>query len=84
MRTTPDDSIDWWATDPSLRVIETVAEADGIDPEACHPPLNDVVDPSALDQIFPESGPAAPFRQVSFEYRGYAVTVHSDGRVTLE
>ncbi|MFC7215735.1 HalOD1 output domain-containing protein [Saliphagus sp. GCM10025334] len=84
MYVAPDDAPDSWATDPSLRVVETVAEADGIDPEACYPPLNDVVDPAALDQIFLETGPAAPFRQVSFEYRGYDVTVHSDDRVTLE
>ncbi|UTF52719.1 HalOD1 output domain-containing protein [Natronosalvus rutilus] len=80
----PDDAIGSWATDPSLRVIETVAKADGIAPHACNPPLNDVVDPSALDQLFMGTGPAASFKQVSFEYRGYAITVHSDGRVTLE
>ncbi|WP_252698574.1 HalOD1 output domain-containing protein [Natronosalvus vescus] len=72
-----------WATDPSLRVTEAVSDVDGIDPDACEPPLYTVIDPTALDQLIESPG---IFRRgfVSIRYRGYDVTVTADGQVDLE
>ncbi|MDS0474488.1 hypothetical protein NDO75_05750 [Natrinema sp. 1APR25-10V2] len=68
-----------------MRVVRAVAEADGVDPVDLQPPLNDVVNASALDRLFEPPGNGAVRRgRVSFDYRGYDVTVHSSGRVSLE
>ncbi|MFP8957077.1 HalOD1 output domain-containing protein [Natrialbaceae archaeon A-CW3] len=72
-----------WATKPSLRVLEAVSDADGIDPDACEPPLYTVIDPVALDQLVESPGISRRGR-VSFRYRGYDVTVTADGEVSLE
>ncbi|NHN47914.1 hypothetical protein G9464_09925 [Halostella sp. JP-L12] len=72
-----------WA--PSSRVIESVAEAEGVDPVALDPPLNAVVDLDALDELFSQTGgvPRASGR-VEFEYCDYHVVVEGDGAVTVE
>ncbi|SEW14210.1 HalOD1 output domain-containing protein [Natrinema salifodinae] len=68
----------------SIRVVETVAAADGIDPLDVSPPLHDVIDPSALDALFePTQAGHRPGGTVTFAYRGHWVRVESDGRVTL-
>ena len=69
----------------SLCLLKRVAEADGVDPVELDPPLNDVVDAVALDRLF-ESTPRDDRTRrgsVSFRYRDYDVTVHSDGCVEL-
>jgi hypothetical protein len=76
------------ASDPSAseRVIEQVAEAEGVSPTALSRPLNEVVDPEALDALFepqPDGRPRNKGR-VEFEYYGYAVSVDADGSVTIE
>ncbi|TYL36998.1 hypothetical protein CV102_19800 [Natronococcus pandeyae] len=70
----------------SMRVLETIGEADGVDPIDLEPPLNDVVDASALDLLFePTTGDdMTRHGRVSFTYRTHDVTVYSDGRVELE
>ncbi|RQH02543.1 HalOD1 output domain-containing protein [Natrarchaeobius oligotrophus] len=70
---------------PSLRVIETVASADGVDPVDLEPPLTDVVDPTALDALFEPTTKIDSSRRgrVTFRYRGYRVTVDSSGHVEL-
>lgn len=70
---------------PSLRVVEAVAAADGVDPADLEPPLHAVVDSVALDRLFDATGDETPSRRgrVRFQYRGYDVTVHSSGRVEL-
>ncbi|MFC4541313.1 HalOD1 output domain-containing protein [Halosolutus amylolyticus] len=80
-RTDPPRSAD----SPSLRVVEAVADADGVDPTDVEPPLHDAVDAAALDRLFESTARATPRTgRVSFSYRGYDVTVHADGRVELE
>ncbi|MDJ1434317.1 HalOD1 output domain-containing protein [Halostagnicola sp. A-GB9-2] len=37
---------------PSLRVVERVAEADGVDPVDLEPPLHGIVDTGALERLF--------------------------------
>lgn len=61
-------------------IVETVAEATGRDPRSLHPPLNDVVDPDALEQLIDGDG----LTRVSFEYSGRTVVVDGDGRVTVD
>lgn len=36
---------------PSLRVLEEIADAEDVTPAALEPPLDDVVDPAALDRF---------------------------------
>ncbi|NGM70538.1 hypothetical protein G6M89_16275 [Natronolimnobius sp. AArcel1] len=71
---------------PSLRVLERIAEADGVDLVDMEPPLHDVVDTDALDRLFESTHQDGPIRRgsVSFRYREHDVTVHADGRVVLE
>jgi len=67
------------------RIIETVAEADDVDPTSMTPPLADVIDPDALNELV-EHGTDDSDRtfEVRFSYRGYEVVVTDDGDVELE
>lgn len=63
---------------PSLQVVEAVARREGIPATELSPPLYEVVDTDALDELLSsdptrENGPL----RVSFEYRGYDVSVES-------
>lgn len=70
--------------EPSTRVVEAIAEAEGVDPVALDPPLNAVIDLDALDELFsPNSGVPRPSGRVEFEYDGYDVVVEG-GAVTVE
>ncbi|WP_135820177.1 HalOD1 output domain-containing protein [Halostella litorea] len=70
---------------PSERVVESVAEAEGVDPVDLTPPLNDVVDLDALDALFaPVGGVPRAVGRVEFRYDGYVVVVEADGSVTVE
>ena len=71
--------------EPSTRVVEAIAEAEGVDPVALDPPLNAVIDLDALDELFsPTSGVPRPSGRVEFEYDHYEVVVEGDGAVTVE
>ncbi|MFD1563958.1 HalOD1 output domain-containing protein [Haloarchaeobius amylolyticus] len=78
------------AKPPSQAVIETVADAEGVQSVELAPPqyesLHAVVDPAALDALFAErpTGAPRPGGTVSFPFCGYWVTVGHDGAVTLE
>ena len=63
-------------------VVTAVARVAGVDPLSLDPPLAEVVNPDALDALFAGRPEAAG--TVTFEYAGYAVAVHSDGRVDVE
>jgi len=68
---------------PSLRVVEAVADADGVDPVRLDPPLHSAIDPEALDRLF-EPTPTGPRAgTVRFSYRDHDVTVHPDGTVDV-
>jgi len=67
-------------------VVETVADAEGVDPLDLEP-LSRVVDTEALDALF---GPQLtigsvpqPVSEISFEYHGYEVCVSAVGTVSL-
>lgn len=72
-------------TPPSQLVVETIAEADSVDPVDLDSSLYEAIDPDALDQIFA----ATPLNgrmdgEVTFPYEGYDVTVSGDGYVSVE
>ena len=67
---------------PSMRVVDRVAAAEGVDPSELRPQLYEVVDPSSLDRLFAPSDRAAA--SVTFAYAGHEVTVGSDGSVRLD
>lgn len=74
----------------SQAVVEAVSEREGVDLTEFEPPefdpLYTVVDPEALDALFAPThgGEERTDGSVTFEYEGYTVTVHSDGRVELQ
>lgn len=63
---------------PSTAVVEAVATARAVDPTEL-PPLNDHIDPDALDQLVQETSSV----QVSFVYDGADVFVTSDGAIRV-
>jgi hypothetical protein len=71
------------ADEPSVAVVMAVAAREGVDPTELSPPLNDVVDPDALDALFAGSDDES-IGSLTFDYRGYSVEVRSDGRVHVE
>jgi hypothetical protein len=62
----------------STRVLETVAEREGVETTDLPSRLYDVVDPDALDSVF-----TADVGHLTFPYCGYRITVHADGRIEL-
>lgn len=69
----------------SEAVVEAVADAENISASDVRPPLYEVIDPDALDDLF-----AARFSTVDrtngrivFPYCGYEVTVYGNGEVTV-
>lgn len=69
----------------SISVILAVADVSGMDPNE-QKPLNDVVDPEALDDLFARAQESAGGETdcVSFTYSGFRVTVYRDGEVVLQ
>ena len=76
---------DFTRSNPSLAVIERIAQLEGTDPIELTPPLYTAVDPDALDSLFHSAttDEPNPSGRVSFAYRGYDVTVRSDGAVSV-
>ncbi|WP_306060866.1 HalOD1 output domain-containing protein [Natronococcus wangiae] len=70
---------------PRLHVLEAIVDAEDVSPTALEPPLNDVVDPAALDRLFEPTAADDSVRggHVSFRYRGCDVTISSDGNIKL-
>lgn len=61
---------------PSTRIIEAIAEREGVDQTEL-PPLFDTVDPEALDTL------AADGVGISFDYAGYRIEV-IDGKMIIQ
>lgn len=73
------------ATDSlSITVVESVAEAAGVDPVDL-PPLYTAIDPDALDQLFGKRlvSDTTAVGSVRFVYDGYEVTASAGGDVTV-
>lgn len=74
-------TLDYHHDSPSLRVVDALAAATGTDPLDLEP-LYHVVDPEALDRLFRTDSSVSAC--VRFEYDDHAVTVRSDGTVTVD
>lgn len=70
----------------SAEVVERVAEREGVRPTHLSEPLNDYVDPDALDALFDDTGEPRTSREgsVEFTYRGYKIVARSSGSVAVE
>lgn len=70
---------------PTQKVVERVAAAEGVSPEELTPPLFEVIDPDALDQLFGNTTTAGRMEgQTMFTYKGYEITVSGDGHVAVD
>lgn len=69
---------------PHEVVVRSVAAVEGCSPLEL-PPLSTVVDPDALDQLFGPTvkGPRRGDGVITFDYRGYEVTLYSHGVITV-
>lgn len=68
----------------SNAVVERVAAAEGVDPRELDVPLNEVIDPDALDSLFaPTSKGPRPVGKVTFAFCGHTVVVAGDRTVSL-
>lgn len=70
---------------PSMCLVIAVAEISGADPMK-QPPLNDVVDPEALDDLFDgvSRTDGSDLDQVSLSYAGYRVTLYGDDGMVIQ
>ncbi|WP_164471144.1 HalOD1 output domain-containing protein [Halorubrum sp. CSM-61] len=68
-------------TPPSVRVVESVADALETAPEELGP-LYEAIDPDALDRLF-ESPHRFASGRVTFAFEGRTVTVDADGRIDV-
>ncbi|WP_231188348.1 HalOD1 output domain-containing protein [Haladaptatus sp. DYF46] len=59
----------------TVAVVTAMTEVNGTKPVT---PLYEAIDPDALENLYRHGSP-----EVSFEYAGYHVTVHSDRTVTV-
>jgi len=67
------------------RIVQKVADAEGVDPMALQPRLYDVIDPESLERLFKDSQRArASDLSVQFEYNGLIVQIDADGDISLE
>lgn len=65
----------------SDRVVAAIADRESVNPCDLEPRLYDVIDPDALDTLFRSAGMTG---EVAFTYRGYEITVRSDGELILD
>lgn len=78
----PLEIFDWTKfNSPTIAVVTAVAEEADVDPVTIEP-LNEVVDPEALDNIFasmsyPQGSPNA---SIEFTYQNYRILVKANGR----
>jgi len=66
----------------SIGLVQQIAQEDGVDPCELTPPLTDVIDSDALDRLIVSMDGETD--KVVFTYRGYRITVHHTGDVTLQ
>lgn len=61
-----------------IQIVTTIAEKEQCDPLAL-PPISDIVDPDALEQVAGGVG----VTEISFSYSGYHVRIEDDGHVAV-
>lgn len=69
----------------AVSVVEAMAERAGVDATDFDRPLYDVIDPDALEELFPVDAAGRPRcrGRVSFAYGDFMVEVASDGEVQV-
>jgi len=67
------------AENVALSIVEEIATVTGREPHELDPPLNDAIDPDALEALI--RGDAV--KHISFEYQGHLVEVDGDGSVSV-
>ena len=67
----------------SVRVVQRVAEYEGVEPTALTPPLYTVIDTDALDSLYRRAEQAASTSDVriEFSYREHVVCIDRDGEI---
>ncbi|ELY43276.1 HalOD1 output domain-containing protein [Natronorubrum bangense] len=69
---------------PSYRVVEAVAQKEGVLPTELCPPLFSVVDPEALDALVqPAADSSTGQVEIEFTYLDYVVQVQNDPRMGI-
>lgn len=68
--------------DPSIAVVEAVADAADTDPSDLQT-LHAAVDPDALDALLSSTALRGEFCRLTFHYAGYEVSVFDHGLVTV-
>ena len=85
--TRPRVTVEWDAENSALcnAIVEAVAEAEDVDPLELETPLNDVVDPDALERLFGGAAVGGPRggARITFPFEGCDVTVTHGGLVTV-
>lgn len=66
----------------SMKVIEAIAQREGIDPVELQTPIYEVVDLDALDALTRGESESTSV-EISFTYEGYEVTVDNDRDVGI-
>lgn len=69
----------------SQEIINRVADREGANPTELTPPLYSAIDPEALDSLFSttDTGKSQAPGRLQFAYKGYEITVQSDGGVSI-
>lgn len=70
--------------DVICKIVDQVAEAEGVDPVELTPPLFEIIDVDALSRLFdptPTTGQMGG--RVTFSYKGYEITVQDDDVVEV-
>lgn len=68
----------------SLKIVDKVAEREGVQPEELNPPIHYAINTDVLDSLYEASDSGRSPSRVEFVYNGYTVTVDSTGDVALE
>lgn len=70
----------------TMTVIRRVAALEGVDPVALNPPLSEMINPRALDTLFPPDSDKEQqsIESLTFTYCGYTITISGDREVTIE
>lgn len=64
----------------ACRIVDAIADIEGVPPEKLEPPLYHTIDPTALERLF--EGPSVV--SIRFEYGEYTVTARNDGTVAVD
>lgn len=71
-------------TPPVVAIVETIAAKDGVD-NSDLPPIADVIDPDALNELFDSIDEAhRSDAHFQFEYCDYTVHITGDQTITIE